>query len=173
MSTDSTPEKVSELTSLADLVAAPAAAANATPAAATLPEPPKDITAANPLCTVGRRKAAQARSRMWPGEGKIQVNGKGLDAYFSIDIDRFNAVRPLALVGAAKRYDFRVKVTGGGPSGQANAIALAFARAISIMEPANMRALREAGLLTRDARVKERKKYGRRGARRGFQFSKR
>jgi len=142
-------------------------------AAVELPEPPKNITALNPLCTVGRRKAAQARSRLCPGEGKFHVNGKTLDAYFPLEIDRTAAARPFAMVGALKKYDVRINVKGGGPSGQAFAISLALARAISIMEPVNMRQLRVAGLLTRDARVKERKKYGRRGARRGFQFSKR
>lgn len=143
------------------------------PAPAPLPEPPKDITAKNPLCTVGRRKSAQARSRLWPGQGKVTVNGRAIDAYFALPVDRTTALRPLALANVSEKYDIRVNVTGGGPTGQADAIALAVARAVAIMEPAHMRPLRQAGLLTRDARVKERKKYGRRGARRGFQFSKR
>jgi small subunit ribosomal protein S9 len=143
------------------------------PVAAPLPEPPKNITARNPLCTVGRRKAAQARARIHPGEGKVSVNGRTLENYFSLEVDRTTALRPFALTGALKKYDLKVNVVGGGATGQADAIALAVARAIAILEPVTHRQMRDSGLLTRDARVKERKKYGRRGARRGFQFSKR
>jgi small subunit ribosomal protein S9 len=143
------------------------------PAAAPLPEPPKNITAENPLCTVGRRKTAQARARIHPGEGKITVNGGSLDKHFSLDVDRTTALRPFAMTCGLKKYDVKLTVAGGGPTGQADAISLALARGIAILEPVTHRAMRDAGLLTRDARVKERKKYGRRGARRGFQFSKR
>jgi len=136
-------------------------------------EPLRGVTKDKPLCTVGRRKAAQARLRIWPGDGKCNVNGKKLDGYFSLEVDRANAMRPLALTGGLEKYDCRVTVRGGGNTGQADAIALSIARALSLLEPVHMPALRNAGLLTRDARVKERKKYGRRGARRGFQFSKR
>ena len=151
--------------------AAPSAAEQAI--AAVLPEPPKNVTERNPVCTVGRRKSAQARARTWPGDGKVTVNGRAIDAYFSLPVDRTTALRPMELVGSGKKYNVRINVEGGGPTGQADAISLAVARAVMIFEPANMRTLRQAGLLTRDARVKERKKYGRRGARRGFQFSKR
>jgi small subunit ribosomal protein S9 len=151
--------------------AAPSAAEQAI--AAVLPEPPKNVSQRNPVCTVGRRKSAQARARTWPGTGKVTVNGRAIDGYFSLPVDRTTALRPLDLVGSAKKYDVRINVMGGGPTGQADAVSLAMARAISILEPVHMRTMRQAGLLTRDARVKERKKYGRRGARRGFQFSKR
>ena len=161
MSTDETPTTP----------AAPSAAEQAI--AAVLPEPPKNVTQRNPICTVGRRKAAQARARTWPGAGKVTINGRPIDGYFSLPVDRTTALRPLELVGSAKKYDVRVKVLGGGSTGQADAVSLALARAVMILEPVTQRALRQAGLLTRDARVKERKKYGRRGARRGFQFSKR
>jgi small subunit ribosomal protein S9 len=140
---------------------------------APLPEAPKDITAENPLCTVGRRKTAQARARIHPGEGRISVNGRSLDEHFSLEVDRTTATRPFAMTCGLKKYDVKLTVSGGGPTGQADAIALALARGVAILEPVTHRALRDAGLLTRDARVKERKKYGRRGARRGFQFSKR
>ena len=136
-------------------------------------EPLRGVTAEKPLCTVGRRKAAQARLRIWPGDGKCNINGRKLDLYFSQEVDRANAMRPLAVTGGLEKYDCRVTVRGGGNTGQADAIALSIARALSLLEPVHMPRLREAGLLTRDARVKERKKYGRRGARRGFQFSKR
>jgi small subunit ribosomal protein S9 len=142
------------------------------PEAAPLPEPPK-ATKRHPLCTVGRRKKAQARLRIWHGEGAFQVNGRALADYFSMGADRAAATRALDAAGVLKKYDVSVKVTGGGSSGQADATALAVARAVIRLEPAFNRQLRDAGLLSRDARVKERKKYGRRGARRGFQFSKR
>jgi len=145
----------------------------AEPAAAPLPEAPTNITAENPLCTVGRRKKAHARARIHPGEGKVSVNGRTLDDYFSLSVDRTTATRPFAMTCGLKKYDVSVRVSGGGPTGQADSIALALARAIAILEPVTHRAMRDSGLLTRDARVKERKKYGRRGARRGFQFSKR
>jgi small subunit ribosomal protein S9 len=161
MSTDETPTTP----------AAPSAAEQAI--AAVLPEPPKNVTQRNPICTVGRRKAAQARARTWPGDGKVTINGRPIDGYFSLPVDRTTALRPFELVGSAKKYDVRIKVLGGGSTGQADAVSLALARAVMILEPVTQRALRQAGLLTRDARVKERKKYGRRGARRGFQFSKR
>jgi small subunit ribosomal protein S9 len=150
---------------------APSAAEQAI--AAVLPEPPKNVSERNPVCTVGRRKSAQARARTWPGAGKVTVNGRSIDVYFSLPVDRTTALRPLELVGAGKKYDIRINVLGGGSTGQADAISLALARAVSILEPVNQHTLRKAGLVTRDARVKERKKYGRRGARRGFQFSKR
>src|SRR5258705_7937284 len=108
-------------------VIAPASATP--PAAAPLPEPPKNITARNPLCTVGRRKSAQARVRIHPGEGKVTVNGRSLEQYFSLETDRTTAVRPFALTGALKKYDLSVKVTGGGATGQAAATALGVGRA--------------------------------------------
>jgi small subunit ribosomal protein S9 len=151
----------------------PAAPSAAELAIAALPEPPKNVTKANPYCTVGRRKSAQARARTWPGEGKTTVNGRTLENYFSLEVDRTTALRPFALTGALGKYDVMVTIRGGGATGQADAIALALARAIADLEPVTHRAMRDSGLLTRDARVKERKKYGRRGARRGFQFSKR
>jgi small subunit ribosomal protein S9 len=164
----STEENVPDLDEMTE--EAPAAAA---PAAAALREPLTGVTAEKPLCTVGRRKSAQARVRIWPGEGKILVNGRPLEKHFALPVDQTDAMRPLAVAGALKKYDVRVKVLGGGPTGQAGAISLGLARAIALLEPVHHRALRAAGLVTRDARVKERKKYGRRGARRGFQFSKR
>ena len=143
------------------------------PVIAALPQAPTNITARHPLCTVGRRKKAQARARIHPGEGKVVVNDRSLEQYFSLEVDRTTAMRPFAATCGLSKYDVHVKVGGGGGTGQADAIALALARAICILEPATHRAMRDSGLLTRDARVKERKKYGRRGARRGFQFSKR
>jgi small subunit ribosomal protein S9 len=166
MSTEENVPDIDEMTDETPVIAA-------APAAPVLPEPLTGVTAEKPLCTVGRRKSAQARVRIWPGEGKVVVNGKSLDKHFALHVDQTDAMRPLAIAGALKKYDVRVKVLGGGPTGQAGAISLGLARAIVLLEPVHHRALRAAGLVTRDARVKERKKYGRRGARRGFQFSKR
>ena len=141
--------------------------------AAPMPEPLKGVTKANPLCTIGRRKKAQARLRIWPGDGKFTVNGKKAEEYFYLKADNAAARRPLEMAGLADKYDVWVRVEGGGPTGQADATSLAVARALMLLVPPTMKPMRDAGLLTRDARVKERKKYGRRGARRGFQFSKR
>lgn len=151
----------------------PVIVAEPAPVAAALPAAPTNITKLNPLCTVGRRKKAKARVRIYPGDGKVSVNERTLEQYFSLSVDRTTATRPFAMTCGLKKYDVSVKVSGGGATGQADAIALALARGIAILEPVTHRAMRDSGLLTRDARVKERKKYGRRGARRGFQFSKR
>ncbi len=164
----STEENVPDLDEMTD--DAPVAAA---PAPAVVREPLQGVTKQKPLCTVGRRKSAHARSRIWPGEGKVTVNGKSLAQHFPLSVDQTDAVRPLTLAGVDKKYDVLVTVQGGGPTGQAGAVSLALARAVVLLEPVHHHALRVAGLVTRDARVKERKKYGRRGARRGFQFSKR
>jgi small subunit ribosomal protein S9 len=142
-----------------------------TPAPETLPAAPAPV--AGPAWAVGRRKAATARVRIAPGEGKLSINGRTLDAYFLDLRDRATAVQPLKSSGAETRYDIVVSVQGGGSTGQAGAVCLAIARAIGKSEPHLRPMLRKEGLVTRDARVKERKKYGRRGARRGFQFSKR
>jgi small subunit ribosomal protein S9 len=145
----------------------------AAPPAATLPPPPANLNSRNPLWATGRRKAATARVRMFPGNGRIEVNGRPLDSYFPLLKDRQIATRAIDAAGATGKYDVLVGATGGGASGQAAAMALACARAIARLEPSKFPVLSDASMLTRDARVKERKKYGRRGARRGFQFSKR
>jgi len=121
----------------------------------------------------GRRKTAVARVRIKPGEGKFLINKKEVDEFFRLDTDR-NAVRkPLAVTDTAKRYDVFVNVGGGGTTGQAGAIVLGLARALKKSNPDFESTLRDNQLLTRDARKVERKKYGQRGARRRFQFSKR
>ncbi|MCG3134437.1 MAG: 30S ribosomal protein S9 [Planctomycetes bacterium] len=143
------------------------------PAAEAAPAAPAAPPVAGNGAAVGRRKKATARARIQPGTGKVTVNGRTLDRYFANGTDRTSAMEPLADNGAASRYDVTVLVTGGGRSGQAGAMCLAIARALSLAEPSMRATLRGDGSLTRDARRKERKKYGRRGARRGFQFSKR
>lgn len=122
---------------------------------------------------VGRRKTSTARARVRPGDGKMTVNGREVDAYF-LDLSNRNAARrPIESLGARARYDVEVMVQGGGTTGQAGAVALAVARALSVAEEGLRGPARAGGFMTRDSRRKERKKYGRRGARRGFQFSKR
>ncbi len=132
------------------------------------------MTVSNPYTWgLGRRKTAVARVRIRSGSGRFQVNGKPLNEYFTTLRDLEKARAPLALLESADTYDFLVKVEGGGPHGQAGAVQLGVARALKEANPVLFEGLRENGFLTRDARMKERKKYGRRGARRGFQFSKR
>ncbi len=156
---------------------APEAPAEEAPAEEAAPEPapaPRtDYTARNPLWTVGRRKSSSARVRMFPGGGNFMVNGKPLDEYFCHLADRDLITGPLDLIDERKTYDVWVNVHGGGTSGQAGAIAMGVARGLGQLHPEHDRLLRDANMMRRDARVKERKKYGRRGARRGFQFSKR
>jgi small subunit ribosomal protein S9 len=121
----------------------------------------------------GRRKKAIARVRLNRGAGEIQVNRLPFDKYFVTVDDREIAMQPLVLSKAEGRYDIFVTATGGGKSGQAGAMKLGVARALMTAEPALEHLLREYNQLTRDPRMKERKKYGLRGARRGVQYSKR
>jgi small subunit ribosomal protein S9 len=122
---------------------------------------------------LGRRKSAVARVRMQPGAGGFVVNGRPVDEFFVTSQTRRRVRQPLLATGSAESWDVWVNVQGGGPSGQADAVTLGIARALKIANPGHDDVLRGNGLLTRDSRMKERKKYGRRGARRGFQFSKR
>lgn len=122
---------------------------------------------------VGRRKAAAARVRVRPGSGTIVVNSRELNDYFPDARWRESVLASLRVLERKDGYDIVANVKGGGQTGQAEALSLAIARAISFIDPEAYTPLREAGLLTRDARVVERKKYGLRGARRAFQFSKR
>lgn len=122
---------------------------------------------------LGRRKSAVARVRIKPGSGAFQVNGKAMDEFFPCMEDRTRATAPLVVTESMQSYDVFCNVDGGGRTGQSGAVMLGLARALKSQNPAAFERLRDAGLLTRDARMKERKKYGRRGARRGFQFSKR
>ncbi len=121
----------------------------------------------------GRRKSAVARVRIKPGSGDIQVNERDLNAFFPTADMRSLVLAPLEATGNAGKYDVRARVDGGGALGQAGAIRLGLARALKTVDPGTEPALREGGFLTRDSRMKERKKYGQRGARRKFQFSKR
>lgn len=121
----------------------------------------------------GRRKTAVARVRMRPGSGNVTINGRPLQDYFPSLYHQLAVTKPLDLVGRRHLFDLFIRVNGGGLSGQAEACTLGVARALKLYDPSLYPVLRGAGLLTRDARKKERKKYGLHGARRGTQFSKR
>ena len=121
----------------------------------------------------GRRKTAIARVRLAHGAGKITVNGRPFDNYFPTDTLRMVVMQPLAAIEGAAKYDVRVNVEGGGPNGQAGAVRHGIARALLLVDAALRPTLKAAGLLTRDPRMRERKKYGQPGARKRFQYSKR
>ncbi len=122
---------------------------------------------------VGRRKTAVARVILAPGSGKITVNKKPLEQFFPIETLRSDVVKPLEVTQSLGKYDVRVNVEGGGSTGQAGAIRLSIARALVDLSDENRAPLRAAGLMTRDPRMVERKKYGQKKARKRFQFSKR
>ena len=122
---------------------------------------------------VGRRKKAIARVRLIPGEGKIVINGREIDNYFGLETLKMTVRQPLALTALEGRYDVLVNVYGGGLAGQAGAIRHGIARALVKADPELRPAIKKAGFLTRDPRMKERKKYGLKAARRAPQFSKR
>jgi len=121
----------------------------------------------------GRRKTAVARVRLAVGSGKIVVNGRPFETYFGTDGLRTMATQALAVTESVSKYDVRINVEGGGPMGQAGAIRHGIARALLMVDAALRPALKSAGYLTRDPRMRERKKYGQPGARKRFQYSKR
>ena len=121
----------------------------------------------------GRRKKAIARVRIRPGTGLFTVNERLYENFFTEDKDRRAILSPLTTVNMVKAWDIFANVTGGGFAGQAGALTLGLARALSKAMPEIEQPLRDQGLMTRDARMKERKKYGQKGARKRFQFSKR
>ena len=122
---------------------------------------------------VGRRKKAIARVRLVPGDGKILINGREIDNYFGLETLKMTVRQPLALTALEGRYDVLVNVYGGGLAGQAGAIRHGISRALVKADPELRPAVKKAGFLTRDPRMKERKKYGLKAARRAPQFSKR
>ena len=127
----------------------------------------------NYIWGVGRRKTAVARVRVAPGAGKIEINGRTLNEYFTNERDRKSIFGPLEVTNTGGKMDVLVNATGGGPTGQTGAIVMGLGRALAKYDNGLEQPLRTAGFLTRDSRMKERKKYGQRGARRRFQFSKR
>lgn len=121
----------------------------------------------------GRRKSSVARVRIHAGEGRISINGRDLDEYFRNQQHRNAVLAPLETTGKRNEIDVSIRVLGGGITGQADACKLGIARALKVYDGEFEEALRDHELLTRDGRMKERKKYGLHGARRGTQFSKR
>ena len=127
----------------------------------------------NTVNTVGRRKTSVARIYMKPGQGKITINKRNIEDYYIRATSKMIINQPLELTDNVGKMDILVNVAGGGLTGQAGAIRHAISRALSEMDPENRKVLKAAGLITRDARKKERKLYGQKGARARFQFSKR
>ena len=121
----------------------------------------------------GRRKKSVARVRVYPGTGKITINDRSIDDYFGLETLKLIVRQPLALTGTTEKFDIVCRVNGGGGTGQAGAIRHGLSRALLQYDEALRPALKKAGFLTRDPRMKERKKYGLKGARRAPQFSKR
>jgi small subunit ribosomal protein S9 len=127
----------------------------------------------NQISNIGRRKTAVARVYLRPGNGNITVNHKDFKTYFPSDVLQIIVNQPIELVNEIGKYDFFVNVKGGGVSGQAQAVRMGIARSLVESSPENRTVIKKEGYLTRDSRMVERKKFGRRKARRSFQFSKR
>lgn len=125
------------------------------------------------IAATGRRKTSTARVRIRPGKGEIVVNGRKFEDYFVRPVLRLVINQPLEHLEMLGKFDIIANCTGGGHAGQAGALKHGISRALEKFDPALRASLKAAGMLTRDARAKERKKYGKRGARRGTQFSKR
>jgi len=144
----------------------------------TAPETAARRTGARPVVTgralgTGRRKEAIARVRIVPGTGKWLVNERSLEGSFPNKVHQQLISEPLVTLGAEGQFDVVARISGGGVTGQAGALRLGIARALTLVDPENRAALKRAGFLTRDARVKERKKYGLKKARKAPQYSKR
>jgi small subunit ribosomal protein S9 len=123
--------------------------------------------------TIGRRKEAVARAQVRPGTGQFLINGKSLEVYFPTAVSQMVVAEALTLTDTRERYDVTATIEGGGISGQAGALRLALARSLAEIDPESRPALKKAGLLTRDSRKKESKKYGLKKARKAPQFTKR
>ncbi|MGB2928460.1 MAG: 30S ribosomal protein S9 [Desulfobacterales bacterium] len=127
----------------------------------------------NVYYATGKRKSAIARTWITPGNGDITVNDRPMDDYFKVEMVKTIVKQPLILTNTLGSFDVKTRVTGGGFSGQAGAIRHGITKALMLANPELRKALKKAGYVRRDARVKERKKYGQKGARARFQFSKR
>ncbi len=139
---------------------------------------PGRVVARRPVVTghaagTGRRKEAIARVRILPGSGQWTINGRTLDVYFPNKVHQQLVNEPFVTLGAENQFDVVARITGGGVTGQAGALRLGVTRALTLVDPENRPALKKAGFLTRDPRVKERKKYGLKKARKAPQYSKR
>ena len=128
---------------------------------------------ANEILATGRRKCAVARVRMVPGTGKVTVNGKNWEEYFTTEALRGFIAQPFVVSSTVDKFDLNVRLDGGGMSGQAEAVRHGISRALLEADPELRGVLKHAGFLTRDSRKKERKKYGQRAARARYQYSKR
>ncbi|MDO5509788.1 MAG: 30S ribosomal protein S9 [Weeksellaceae bacterium] len=122
---------------------------------------------------IGRRKSSVARVYITEGNGEVRINDKPMDEYFTTDLLRYKVTQPFQLTGTEGNYDMKITVTGGGITGQAEAIRLAISRALCEINQEHRAVLKPEGLLTRDPRMVERKKFGQKKARKKFQFSKR
>ena len=148
--------------------------ADVTPEVTEVATPREPVIIDRPIQTVGRRKEAVVRVRLVPGTGKFHLDGRTLEDYFPNKVHQQIVREPLTILELDGAYDVLVRVHGGGPSGQAGAVRLGVARSLNgVDEELNRPALKKAGFLTRDPRMKERKKYGLKAARRAPQFSKR
>ena len=168
---DPTSAEATEYDDVADSVedADEAQAPEPTPA----PKLSRPVVIGGPVGATGRRKEAIARVRLVPGSGQWKVNGRSLEDYFPNKVHQQIVNEPLSTLDVADRYDILVRVQGGGVSGQAGAVRLGIARALTQTDSDARPPLKKAGFLTRDARVKERKKYGLKKARKAPQYSKR
>ena len=131
------------------------------------------MSASTDFVATGRRKTAVARVRMHAGTGQITINGRSLEEYFPTAPLQHTVLAPFTVINQSKAFDITVNATGGGPNGQAGAVRLAVARALLQADATHRPTLKAEGLLTRDSRMRERKKSGQPGARKRFQFSKR
>lgn len=127
----------------------------------------------NVFYATGKRKGSVAKVWLVPGTGKVVVNNREMEEYFDIGVNRKALVAPMVLTDTGNAFDINVTVMGGGQTGQAGAIRHGLSKALVLIDPELRAVLKSAGFLTRDARTKERKKYGKKGARASFQFSKR
>jgi small subunit ribosomal protein S9 len=166
--------EIKSLDALRDAVAGAAAAANSPAALAPDAAPRQPVRdALGRSYATGKRKDAVARVWIRPGSGKVTVNGKDIAAYFARPVLQMILRQPFQVAGVEGQFDVMATVAGGGLSGQAGAVKHGISKALQLYEPSLRPSLKAAGFLTRDSRVVERKKYGRRKARRSFQFSKR
>ncbi|MDD5561875.1 MAG: 30S ribosomal protein S9 [Candidatus Omnitrophica bacterium] len=131
------------------------------------------MTESTKYIALGRRKESSARVRMEAGNGQITINGRAFDKYFLRETDRIIAKQPLALTDTAAKFNIAARLNGGGLTGQAGALRLGISRALLMADPSFKEIFRKNGYLTRDPRMKERKKYGLKGARKRFQWTKR
>jgi len=165
------PESSPSETPAAEAAPASEQAAAVTPEPA--PEPAPVPIGSEPFCATGRRKTSVARVYLRSGRGSLRVNGRPLEQVFTSPHWREHAREPLVYAGVTEQYDAEILVKGSGPGGQAGAVRLGLARALILANPALRTKLRRNGFLTRDPRSKERKKYGQKGARKRFQWTKR